>query len=157
MVCFVRLFTTQWSMFVFFLMIRRPPRSTRTDTLFPYTTLFRSWTKVTVLPLRQSNNGWPRGPIGVSTAPPVRGIRGWHGPGESERYTGSGRGRPDHRRRTRDAARLSDVHPFAGAVAAASIPRRASPARQQLAQGLCDRHRGIGAQRRFRSEERSVG
>src|SRR3546814_14798844 len=26
-----------------FLMIRRPPRSTRTDTLFPYTTLFRSW------------------------------------------------------------------------------------------------------------------
>src|SRR3546814_12844479 len=30
-------------MHVFFLMIRRPPRSTRTDTLFPYTTLFRSW------------------------------------------------------------------------------------------------------------------
>src|SRR3546814_8382284 len=30
------------SLVVFFLMIRRPPRSTRTDTLFPYTTLFRS-------------------------------------------------------------------------------------------------------------------
>src|SRR3546814_14789795 len=29
-------------MIFFFLMIRRPPRSTRTDTLFPYTTLFRS-------------------------------------------------------------------------------------------------------------------
>src|SRR3546814_8335754 len=29
-------------MFFFFLIIRRPPRSTRTDTLFPYTTLFRS-------------------------------------------------------------------------------------------------------------------
>src|SRR3546814_19626611 len=29
-------------MVFFFLMIRRPPRSTRTDTLFPYTTLFRS-------------------------------------------------------------------------------------------------------------------
>src|SRR3546814_13447885 len=27
---------------LFVLMIRRPPRSTRTDTLFPYTTLFRS-------------------------------------------------------------------------------------------------------------------
>src|SRR3546814_13004393 len=27
---------------IFFLMIQRPPRSTRTDTLFPYTTLFRS-------------------------------------------------------------------------------------------------------------------
>src|SRR3546814_3797087 len=31
-------------LFFFFLMIRRPPRSTRTDTLFPYTTLFRSKT-----------------------------------------------------------------------------------------------------------------
>src|SRR3546814_18449211 len=31
-----------FSLFFFFLMIRRPPRSTRTDTLFPYTTLFRS-------------------------------------------------------------------------------------------------------------------
>src|SRR3546814_15085635 len=28
--------------FFVFLMILRPPRSTRTDTLFPYTTLFRS-------------------------------------------------------------------------------------------------------------------
>src|SRR3546814_6497489 len=35
-------------------MIRRPPRSTRTDTLFPYTTLFRSFTEIerTVPPLR---------------------------------------------------------------------------------------------------------
>src|SRR3546814_12723767 len=33
----------------FFLMIRRPPRATRTDTLFPYTTLFRSY--------------WPRGKV----------------------------------------------------------------------------------------------
>src|SRR3546814_2455836 len=30
-------------MMVFFLLIRRPPRSTPTDTLFPYTTLFRSY------------------------------------------------------------------------------------------------------------------
>src|SRR3546814_2033705 len=29
-------------LYFFLLMIRRPPRSTRTDTLFPYTTLFRS-------------------------------------------------------------------------------------------------------------------
>src|SRR3546814_17329322 len=29
-------------LFFFFLMIRRPPRSTRPDPLFPYTTLFRS-------------------------------------------------------------------------------------------------------------------
>src|SRR3546814_14570950 len=40
-------YTSFYSLFVslfFFLMIRRPPRSTRTDTLFPYTTLFRSST-----------------------------------------------------------------------------------------------------------------
>src|SRR3546814_1034525 len=36
------LFVCLLSLLVFFLMIRRPPRSTRTDTLFPYTTLFRS-------------------------------------------------------------------------------------------------------------------
>src|SRR3546814_13901434 len=30
----------------FFLRIRRPPRSTRTDTLFPYTTLFRSGRRI---------------------------------------------------------------------------------------------------------------
>src|SRR3546814_13351448 len=36
-VLYVRLFVV-----CFFLMIRRPPRSTRTDTLLPYTTLFRS-------------------------------------------------------------------------------------------------------------------
>src|SRR3546814_16932724 len=33
---------TSYYFTLFFLMIRRPPRSTRTDTLFPYTTLFRS-------------------------------------------------------------------------------------------------------------------
>src|SRR3546814_14363841 len=38
------LFSLSWRAF-FFLMIRRPPRSTRTDTLFPYTTLFRSLRK----------------------------------------------------------------------------------------------------------------
>src|SRR3546814_13677316 len=35
-----------FNLYVFFLMIRRPPRSTRTDTLFPYTTLFRSSCRV---------------------------------------------------------------------------------------------------------------
>src|SRR3546814_7001498 len=46
------------SRFCFFLMIRRPPRSTRTDTLFPYTTLFRSHRPpVSLFPSR------PRGPL----------------------------------------------------------------------------------------------
>src|SRR3546814_16192787 len=33
-------------------MIRRPPRSTRTDTLFPYTTLFRSQSKIRTFPAK---------------------------------------------------------------------------------------------------------
>src|SRR3546814_14995209 len=36
------LFYCSFEVFFCFLMIRRPPISTRTDTLFPYTTLFRS-------------------------------------------------------------------------------------------------------------------
>src|SRR3546814_8961348 len=32
-------------------MKRRPPRATRTDTLFPYTTLFRSFQKLQLIPL----------------------------------------------------------------------------------------------------------
>src|SRR3546814_8105055 len=54
-------------------MIRRPPRSTRTDTLFPYTTLFRSnlgWLGAQIrarlddgarydLHIRYSDEGWP--------------------------------------------------------------------------------------------------
>src|SRR3546814_14560284 len=39
-------------------MIRRPPRSTRTDTLFPYTTLFRSTADV-LLPLLDGLGGHP--------------------------------------------------------------------------------------------------
>src|SRR3546814_19644959 len=38
---FLMIFFSVYDFFCF-LMIRRPPRSTRTDTLFPYTTLFRS-------------------------------------------------------------------------------------------------------------------
>src|SRR3546814_7658598 len=34
---------------LFILMIRQPPRSTRTDTLFPYTTLFRSASPILIL------------------------------------------------------------------------------------------------------------
>src|SRR3546814_8566588 len=40
----------------FFLMIRRPPRATRTDTLFPYTTLFRSLQHEVVVDQRLPND-----------------------------------------------------------------------------------------------------
>src|SRR3546814_1400412 len=48
-----------------FLMLRRPPRSTRTDTLFPYTTLFRSFYEIFAI----------AGAVGLATtfpaAPPI--------------------------------------------------------------------------------------
>src|SRR3546814_4648470 len=47
-------------------MIRRPPRSTRTDTLFPYTTLFRSILE------------WPTGPVEESLARTLRLIAGFY-------------------------------------------------------------------------------
>src|SRR3546814_11416076 len=58
-------------MLFFFLMIRRPPRSTRTDTLFPYTTLFRSGR---VLGQRMSSAWFPvRTTVGVAGMLPVFG------------------------------------------------------------------------------------
>src|SRR3546814_663324 len=41
-------------LFLFFLMTRQPPRSTRTDTLFPYTTLSRSRLRRTIYGTRQT-------------------------------------------------------------------------------------------------------
>src|SRR3546814_7681677 len=48
-------------------MIRRPPRSTRTDTLFPYTTLFRSTVRV-----GRQDRGRSR-PVGQGLSQTVRG------------------------------------------------------------------------------------
>src|SRR3546814_548748 len=51
---------------LFFLMIRRPPRSTRTDTLFPYTTLFRS-----CFPCGFDIAGGDCSPDGIEPFPPL--------------------------------------------------------------------------------------
>src|SRR3546814_4756747 len=69
---------------VFFLMIRRPPRSTRTDTLFPYTTLFRSG-----LPLSRQAVQYGRYRGSVQQA--GRGCRGARG-GAAEQHQDAGMG-----------------------------------------------------------------
>src|SRR3546814_19039227 len=46
-------------------MIRRPPRSTRTDTLFPYTTLFRSFRSIAETMFRLTNMVMRYAPVGV--------------------------------------------------------------------------------------------
>src|SRR5881409_4504402 len=56
-------------------MIRRPPRSTRETTLFPYTTLFRSWSAERAV----SNHG--------AAGPPPHPSRRAFGPPRSEEHT----------------------------------------------------------------------
>src|SRR3546814_16680418 len=58
---------------LFFLMIRRPPRSTRTDTLFPYTTLFRSAARAAGL-----RRPGPHGPVVRAHLLDVPGVRARH-------------------------------------------------------------------------------
>src|SRR3546814_13443990 len=48
-----------------FLMIRRPPRSTRTDTLFPYTTLFRAVTQGAAMMQKDASVGGKAPDIGT--------------------------------------------------------------------------------------------
>src|SRR3546814_14480639 len=87
---------------IFCLMLRRPPRSTRTDTLFPYTTLFRSRRTSPDAGLRRFGAGVPpRGAARRGRYPPPLG------------HVGGYAGR--RRRRTRGAAdrkstRLNSSH-----------------------------------------------
>src|SRR3546814_10074410 len=69
-------------------MLRRPPRSTRTDTLFPYTTLFRSLVRTRRCPRRSGGTGHDVG--------------GWIRPGRGWR-------RPGRRRRTRSEEHTSEL------------------------------------------------
>src|SRR3546814_6768780 len=79
-------------------MIRRPPRSTRTDTLFPYTTLFRSpaaQRRDRCSPCRRVGGGRRRDPAGARGCRPAQCLRqadrrdaaGGRGLGRSEEHT----------------------------------------------------------------------
>src|SRR3546814_1372228 len=61
-------------------MIRRPPRSTRTDTLFPYTTLFRSAVIQRIVPGRIAHRQ------AVAVLVPIA-VAGWVKPHRSEEHT----------------------------------------------------------------------
>src|SRR3546814_3631102 len=91
-------------------MIRRPPRSTRTDTLFPYATLFRSQVSVAErpdLPHAQRSSIWavaPRRPQQVRSQG-LPGDVGLSGAAAVVRDRGAGA-----RGRTRDDRRRSEEH-----------------------------------------------
>src|SRR3546814_9965418 len=82
--------SSETAVVVFLLMIRRPPRSTRTDTLFPYTTLFRSDGARPGQPLLRRprrriathKNGAPYSGSAVSVRPRLQAA-----PGRSEQHT----------------------------------------------------------------------
>src|SRR3546814_20457544 len=82
---------------MFFLMIRRPPRSTRTDTLFPYTTLFRSRQALQPLQIEQRDTGrFRKGDGAVSLEAREAAAHGLHGKAEIV-----GNVAPCHRQRDR--------------------------------------------------------
>src|SRR3546814_20485633 len=116
-------------------MIRLPPRSTRTDTLFPYTTLFRSWRlracrardrppEIEAEPADRGARKPARRPASQPVIAPVLGDRG--GPGILSslcRDAGRGRGgRTGDRRASRRAPR-GDPHGLPGRPAAIPVQR----------------------------------
>src|SRR3546814_5737147 len=75
-------------------MIRRPPRSTRTDTLFPYTTLFRSYGKERKsLPRGEAHYGSGKLFDTMETAPKHRTIR--KGTGQAARCRSGKKGQAE--------------------------------------------------------------
>src|SRR3546814_9413925 len=99
-------------------MIRRPPRSTRTDTLFPYTTLFRSVLRDAISPFDKPRvlNG-SSGQTGLQCRTIGRSLTGEYG-----KTDGSGYHRADARRRRRGARFFA--RPRAGGDAAAVVGHR---------------------------------
>src|SRR3546814_13347842 len=131
----------------FFLIIRRPPRSTRTDTLFPYTTLFRS------------DGLWRRGPeaqeaarrrgaAGSRTAQILQGLCGVDGMDE-----------PPLSARAQAACAVGGTRRLRRGAAAASAPpaahaRAARTARQSLVTGPVVTVRGDLGDRRIRTQKK---
>src|SRR3546814_4675524 len=125
-------------------MIRRPPRSTRTDTLFPYTTLFRSGA----------------GPEGPTIDP-----RGRPGHGSRHRQDRGLSNLPPAAEEGRDAVRPPQAHPEARPPTTTRAvrctrrvpPRRHGPeppeARQDLHPSGADPRRLRGRNRLDKSEE----
>src|SRR3546814_15128857 len=118
----------------FFLMIRRPPRSTRTDTLFPYTTLFRSSTTFGGPPPRSGEDR----PLSVVFCRPEAALQQLQTP----HHQRLARGAFGHHREPLVAARRAlDAH--RGDHRPETAADRAYPM--------------VGPKSRLRSEERTVG
>src|SRR3546814_902111 len=136
-----------WLLFFFFLMIRRPPISTRTDTLFPYTTLFRSRPRLAVpraerLTRRRSHQRAPR------RGHPRRGVRAVrrHRAGRvrtGRARMGCGRDRRPHRRLRPEPCRADAprIDHLAVRARRAGAPRQPDRARRRNGEARDHRRR----------------
>src|SRR3546814_4564428 len=96
-------------------MIRRPPRSTRTDTLFPYTTLFRSVARGLEMPALAT-------PDEFDAAPGIIGFERGQRPPHIDAVADMRPDRVERQRRLgREQHRLDRAHPVVGRVHA--VPR----------------------------------
>src|SRR3546814_17300184 len=119
---------------VFFLMIRRPPRSTRTDTLFPYTTLFRSTgLRADAGPHRARPLGRARR-SGHRDRAALRGVdhRLRAGPGTGGGGTGGRRHAEGRRPRDRARLRARQPQPAAEQIRLRYLPRIARSAERRV-------------------------
>src|SRR3546814_16807147 len=93
----------------FFLMIRRPPRSTRTDTLFPYTSLFRSRGG-------RSLGTWTARPDRRGALPAADGVRARGGRDRHVARSGAGASDPDRARSEEHTSELQSLMRISYAV-----------------------------------------
>src|SRR3546814_11153872 len=113
-----------------FLMLRRPPISTRTDTIFPYTPLFR--TKTSPRPNRRPCPTARKGPAPIAAEPVVRRRCSSPRPSSREEYARSAT-RPHPPASTRSHAPRAGASRSLPGPRAPPVPsRRASPPNQTL-------------------------
>src|SRR3546814_15509163 len=104
-------------------MVRRPPKSKRTDTLFPYTTLFRSTSVGSSSPRTSGRNAPPESPVEPFFLQCIRGFgASYHGSSLLVLATGGGSGyssapykrrsvdSPCNRSKDRKSTRLNSSH-----------------------------------------------
>src|SRR3546814_10153366 len=124
-------------------MIRRPPRSTRTDTLFPYTTLFRSQSETCktwhfnlfaiVLRKTSESHGPARvGPPGPLAIVSIRGTTGPR-PGEPATDPGGNRNRGHHRYSRRGLPGGQTTNKATGSTRTGACPDEHAPSAGRFA------------------------
>src|SRR3546814_20381977 len=113
-------------------MIRRPPRSTRTDTLFPYTTLFRSAAHAT----QRRDRLCPAPGAELCQSRQLSEVQGIHRPHPRERRTSAGGDQRYSRHVARGGRRIDTERKCRRPLRPVETPRR--PDGSQFTSGTCE-------------------